>query len=58
MTKQHFIALAAEIRLILDNESRYLAACAVANVAIRFNASFSRTRFLSACGVTSDSLYR
>ncbi|MDQ5980515.1 MAG: hypothetical protein QG602_3492 [Verrucomicrobiota bacterium] len=50
MTKQHFIALAAEIAK-LTPESRGDAATAVAVVAQKFNPNFDVVRFFKACGV-------
>jgi len=50
MTKQHFEALAAEIKAISDMDTRAAAADAVAKVAKRFNPRFDWMRFLAACG--------
>lgn len=49
MTKQHFIALAAEIAAIHDISQRLAAAYAVANVAKRFNPRFQAEKFMQAC---------
>ena len=50
MTKQHFIALAAEISKI-ENETARAAAClAVENVAEKFNPRFDWQKFRTACG--------
>ena len=51
MTKQHFIALAAEIAKIEDPVARRSAARAVAAAAKGFNAAFDTFRFFTACGV-------
>lgn len=51
MTKQHFIALANEIKNITDNAARKAAAEAVARAAAQFNGKFDRQRFLAACNV-------
>lgn len=51
MTKQHFIALAAEISAISDMGARTEAASAVAKAAKRFNPRFDWMKFLAACGV-------
>jgi hypothetical protein len=51
MTKQHFIALAAEIKQISDIEARAEAARAVAAVARQFNPRFDWMKFNAACGV-------
>lgn len=49
MTKQHFIALAAEIARIQDMSQRLAAAYAVANVAKQFNPRFQAEKFMVAC---------
>ena len=51
MTKQHFIALAAQIKLIVDEHARREAATAVSYVALRFNSRFDTARFYAACGL-------
>lgn len=51
MTKQHFIALAEEIRSISNLDARKEAAEAVARVEFRFNARFDANRFYAACGL-------
>jgi hypothetical protein len=51
MTKQHFIALAAEIKQISNIEARAEAARAVAAVARQFNPRFDWMKFCAACGV-------
>ena len=51
MTKQHFIALAAEIARIPDMTSRKAAAEAVAAVAFQFNPRFDAAKFSAACKV-------
>lgn len=49
MSKQHFVALAAEIAK-LNPESRLDAAQAVATVAAKFNPAFNKAVFFKACG--------
>lgn len=51
MTRQHFEALAREIRAIQDREVRVEAAVAVARAAISFNGRFDTSRFFQACDV-------
>ena len=51
MTRQHFEALAREIRAIQDREARVEAAVAVARAAISFNRRFDQSRFFQACDV-------
>ena len=51
MTKKHFEALAAHIRVILDPDHRLSAAVAVASAARDTNPRFDTNRFLQACGV-------
>lgn len=51
MTRQHFEAIAAQIRAILNPEHRLSAACAVASAAAQFNPRFDSARFFTACGV-------
>ena len=51
MTRQHFEALAREIRAIQDREARVEAAVAVARVAISFNNRFDQSKFFQACDV-------
>ena len=51
MTRQHFEALAQEIRAIEDREARVEAAVAVARVAVRFNSRFDQSKFFQACDV-------
>lgn len=51
MTKQHFIALAANIAAIPDISARAAAADAVAAVAKSFNPRFDWMKFLAACNV-------
>ena len=50
MTKQHFIALAAEIRKIETEYARAAACNAVINVAEKFNPRFDWRKFVDACG--------
>lgn len=60
MTKQHFIAIAAEFKNALDTaklhsadqfEGAKLSVIAFCEVAERFNPRFDRARFLAACGL-------
>lgn len=51
MTRQHFQALADEIKWIDDPVQRRIAAEAVARVCRKFNSGFKLERFLTACGV-------
>ena len=53
MTKKHFIALAAAIKLINNQHSRTEAYVAVSSVAITFNPAFDAARFMAACGVST-----
>lgn len=49
MTKQHFIALADEIRKIENPTARAAACLAVENVAEKFNPRFDWKKFRAAC---------
>lgn len=49
MTKQHFIALADEIRKIENLTARAAACLAVENVAEKFNPRFDWKKFRAAC---------
>ena len=51
MTKQHFIALAAEIVRIKDVDARWQAASSVARVARQFNPRFVASKFYEACNL-------
>lgn len=50
MTRQHFEALAAEIKAIPVITHRVTAAYAVARAVRQFNPAFDLDRFLTACG--------
>ena len=49
MTKQHFIALAEQIKGIENPEARMAAADAVARAARQFNSRFDWMKFYAAC---------
>ncbi len=51
MSRQHFEALAREIRAIENREARVEAAVAVARAAVSFNERFDQARFFKACQV-------
>jgi hypothetical protein len=49
MSQKHFVALAAAIANIKDEEARWQAYNAVADVCHEFNPSFNRSTFRTAC---------
>jgi hypothetical protein len=51
VSRKHFIALAAAIKAISNEDERRRAAELIADVCQQSNARFNRARFLSACGV-------
>lgn len=51
MSRKHFIALAAAIKAISNEDERRRAAELIADVCQQSNARFNRARFLAACGV-------
>jgi hypothetical protein len=51
MSRQHFEALAREIRAIENRDARIEAAVAVARAVAGFNNQFDQTRFFRACDV-------
>ncbi len=55
MTRKHFNAFAAEIRLIHYKHQRGFVADVVANVCNQFSSRFDRGRFMIACDVVLTS---
>lgn len=51
MTKRDFEAIAAEIAILIDAQTRLNAAAAVAAAAVKLNPRFDVNRFFRACGV-------
>ena len=51
MTRKDFILLASNIRYIADENTRRIAATAVASACLKSNPRFDTDKFMKACGV-------
>jgi hypothetical protein len=51
MSKKHYEVLAHHIRMILNPDSRLMAAVSVASACYEMNKKFDHNRFYEACGI-------
>ncbi len=51
MTRKHFIAMAAQLKMIVDEEARRIATEAFCKVAYTQNPRFNKTKFYDAVGL-------